>query len=238
MTIDTMLDTILTSEGGYQNQAADNGNWTGGRQNVGKLLGTKYGITPKTLAAWRGVKASSLTEDDIKNLTETEARDIYKDRYYYKPGFDRLPEHLQENVMDMGINAGPKTAIKLLQKAAGVKADGNIGNQTLSAVQNIDNNTYADQRKDHYLTLTLRNPEKYDRYIKGWLNRVDQYRTPTQATDSTPQASFDVNAETQGPPDLFARPPSPYSDGSFFSNSLMQQGEDFLSRIKKAIGWN
>lgn len=69
-------------------------------------------------------------------------------------------------------------------------------------------------------------------------NALDAYEEKTK-TGITDQPAVQPSAPTpQGPPDLFARPPSPYSDGSFFSNPLMQQGEDFLSRIKKAIGWN
>src|SRR5581483_11552457 len=68
-------------------------------------------------------------------VTEAEAREIYADEYL-KP-FAQIPDRfLQEQLADFGVNSGVKTAAETLQRILGVPVDGNIGPQTLKAIQN------------------------------------------------------------------------------------------------------
>jgi hypothetical protein len=62
-------------EGGYSNDPRDHGNWTGGKQGVGVLKGTKYGIS-----------AASYPGLDIENLTMQQADDIYYRDYWVPSG--------------------------------------------------------------------------------------------------------------------------------------------------------
>lgn len=165
------LDIILQSEGGFQNDKEDTGNYVGGR-----LIGTNRGITPAALAEYRGVDPSSITVDDIKGVTEQEARDIYQQNYYIKPRINELPASIQASVFDMNINAG-RNSIKILQRLAGVEEDGVIGPQTLKAVQeaNITPNQYADARIEYYNRVVSKNPDK-KKYLNGWINRANKYR--------------------------------------------------------------
>ena len=73
---------------------------------------TKYGVTLETYREHINPKA---TIEDLKNLTEKSAKDIYKKYYYEKYKIDQLPDYMQHNVLDMAINAGPGRAIELLQ---------------------------------------------------------------------------------------------------------------------------
>jgi lysozyme family protein len=174
--IDNFIDDILKKEGGFQNSSSDNGNWTGGKTGKGTLVGTNLGITAPTLAKWRGVPASSITEADIKNVTAAEAKDIYEKKYYIDTKINLLPQNIQANVLDMAINAGPSRAIKLLQKSAGVTADGKLGPKTLEAVKTVDNNSYVDARNNFYTGLVKQNPEKYSKFEKGWVNRSNSFK--------------------------------------------------------------
>jgi lysozyme family protein len=63
--IDTILDEIIRREGGYVNHPADRGG------------PTKYGITAQTLGRWRKLDRPA-TATEVKALTETEARAIYR----------------------------------------------------------------------------------------------------------------------------------------------------------------
>ena len=56
------VNFTLSQEGGYQDNPADPGNWTGGKVGHGVMKGTKYGIS-----------AESYPHLDIKNLTVVEA---------------------------------------------------------------------------------------------------------------------------------------------------------------------
>lgn len=66
MNAEALLDDILRREGGY----VDDPNDLGGA--------TKYGVTLQTLAAYRG---KPTTKDDVRELTEDEARAIYRAQY-------------------------------------------------------------------------------------------------------------------------------------------------------------
>ena len=66
-------------EGNYTDDPNDHGNWTGGRQGIGELKGTKYGIS-----------AASYPHLDIKNLTMQQADDIYYRDYWQASGADKL----------------------------------------------------------------------------------------------------------------------------------------------------
>lgn len=169
------LDTILKSEGGFQDDTEDTGNY----RPDGTLIGTNRGITPRALAAYRGVDPNSITVADIKGVTEAEARSIYRQDYYERPKIDQLPEALREPVFDMYINAGGN-AIKILQRAAGLTGDavdGAMGPQTLAAIENSDITPadYADARIKYYKGVAERDPDKA-KYLNGWIKRANKYR--------------------------------------------------------------
>ena len=72
-------------------------------------------MTPNSLAEFRGVDPNTITEADIKAVTEDEARQIFKQLYFDKPKLNQLPVNLQEAVFDMQINSR-RNAIRILQK--------------------------------------------------------------------------------------------------------------------------
>lgn len=170
--LDGALDTVLESEGGFQNDKEDTGNY----RPDGTLIGTNKGITPKALAAYKGVDADTITVEDIKSVDDETARAIYKQDYYEGPGINKLPAYLRESVMDMYINAGPN-AIKILQRKVGAKADGILGPATLQAIADSDltKEDYADARIEYYTSIAKSNP-KNKKYLKGWIARANKYR--------------------------------------------------------------
>jgi hypothetical protein len=97
--IDNIIKGILNREGGFTNKPADKGG------------PTKYGITQKTLTAWRQKPA---TIQDVKDLTLDEAFQIYKKLYVEDPGFLKLGDDaLAEQLIDAGANHGTKQSIRL-----------------------------------------------------------------------------------------------------------------------------
>lgn len=126
--LDKSLELILGHEGLYSKAKTDSGNFLNG-----VLVGTKYGITGKTLAAHRGV--TTVTANDVRNMTLQEATAIYAKSYWSQSGGDLLPSGLDYAACDFGINSGPARAVKTLQKVLGIAADGIVGDQTVTAVK-------------------------------------------------------------------------------------------------------
>lgn len=149
---------ILKNEGGYANYSAD----PGGETNYG-ISDRADGVID---ACYRGVR--------IETMTKKEAIDIYFNDYYKPMRLHFLhSDLLRLHVFDMGVNAGPKTAIKMLQKLAKVKADGVIGPVTAAAAkESVTVDGYKDARVNYYESLVKKN-SALKKFIKGWINRVN-----------------------------------------------------------------
>ena len=170
-----VLDTILVAEGGYQTLPKDKGNY----RPDGTLVGTNRGITSQALATYKGVNANTITAEDIKAVTEQDAREIYINNYYLKPKLDMLPDNIRASVFDMNINAG-SNSIKILQRLAGLtgeEVDGGMGPNTLKAIEKaaITPDQYADARIKYYKEVVKKDPEKKE-FLDGWITRANKYR--------------------------------------------------------------
>ena len=160
ITFDEAFKRLIGHEGGYSTDRRDPGNWTGGRVGVGTLKGTKFGLA-----------ANTYPNLDIKNLTLSQAKAIYKKDWWDKLGADGMHSAIVFQLWDFAINAGKSRAIKELQQAVGVPADGVIGPQTLAAVNSHDLNdvilSLTAERLKFYTSLST-----FKTYGKGWTNRV------------------------------------------------------------------
>lgn len=170
MTDEQIISAILKREGGFVDNPADKGG------------PTNHGITMPTLAEWRG---KNVTEADIRTLTEREARDIYKARYVVGPRFHLLADHsVRAVVVDCGVHHGPANAIRMLQRALGVKADGVLGIVTLTAANTTPGHRLAlrvlADRVKFFGRLISKDLTDDDQdgipdnteFAAGWLNRV------------------------------------------------------------------
>ncbi len=159
--IDEIITDILKAEGWdkYTNRPSDRGG------------PTKWGVT---LKSWEDYRGHDCTEDDIKQITEAQAREFYETKYILAPRFNHLPEMLRAMVIDCGVNHGPSAASKWVQRAVGVKQDGVIGPFTLTAVQ--DSNVVATYTKVCASRFRLygrivTKDETQAEYAHGWNNR-------------------------------------------------------------------
>lgn len=129
---------------------------------------TKYGITIPTLSDWWGEKAD---KEDIKSLSVKEASDIYRAKYWNPIKADCLPSGLALVTFDSAINSGQGHAIRWLQAASAVKADGIIGPKTVLAAKSVNQpeaiNDYINIRSHFIKTL-----KDYKKYGKGWEQRL------------------------------------------------------------------
>ena len=121
---DNAFRAVIGEEGGFTTNPVDPGNWTGAKCNVGQCRGTKYGISA---AAYPTLNIAGLSLDDAKT--------IYRRDYWNHVCGDDLPPAFALIVFDAAVNSGPSRAIRWLQSALRVGADGVIGPITVSAAQ-------------------------------------------------------------------------------------------------------
>lgn len=185
---------ITEHEGGLSMHAADNGNWFDAvryakrlpqRRSLGKLVGSKYGVTAYALADHRGV--TDITAKDIATLKLSEAVDIALRAYYARGRFDLLCwNRVVAAAVDASYMSGPTMGAKLLQRALGVPDDGVIGAKVTVPAFAIAIATMGEaelalrfcaERKKFYDQLAsnegANDPDR--KFIKGWRNRADSF---------------------------------------------------------------
>ena len=138
-----ILDAILRREGGYVDHKDDRGRCT------------NYGITIATLRDWR---QQPVTCDDVRKLTETEAREIYRARYL-KP-FDGIDAAIKPQVVDIAVNAGVSRARAILA----------LAQQSSKPIQVA----LTVERLKHYARIVKANPSQAV-FLPGWINRSVEF---------------------------------------------------------------
>jgi lysozyme family protein len=130
MNLSDTLDLLIGREGGYSNHPADKG---------GETI---WGITAATARAF-GYSGA------MRDMPRSVAESIYTERYWLQPRLDQvaaISPSIAEELLDTGVNMGPATAARFLQRALNVLnqdgklypdlvVDGAIGKMTLSALR-------------------------------------------------------------------------------------------------------
>ena len=130
---------VLKWEGGYVDNPADPGGET------------KFGISKRAYPSF-----------DIKNLTEEQAKAIYRRDYWEKMGCNALAWPMNLVVFDTSVNMGCSKAAEIR-----VQMEGLMGN---------DWREYLLYRISHYVKLAAK--PSMNQFLRGWLNRVmDLWRT-------------------------------------------------------------
>ena len=148
---------LLKREGGSK-RVKDSGGWT------------RYGIS----------EYAHGDEHVIWDLTEEDAREIYKYEYI-KPIVDRVGKNnVAFKISDMNVNIGYPQTVKIVQKALGLEVDGKFGPSTVNALKKAMDKWGEDEVIDilsktqlsFYDSLRTSNPEKYGKY-GGWDERAE-----------------------------------------------------------------
>jgi lysozyme family protein len=131
---------------------------------------------PGGLTRW-GISQRAYPDEDIRNLTEARAKELFRRDYWEPCHCDDLPAPIAIAFADSAFNQGVGTAIKLLQKSLGVKADGVIGPITRAAANNWNGDPEAvNQFLSHRL---LRYANGQTKYRRGWFLRVLRLKDAT-----------------------------------------------------------
>jgi lysozyme family protein len=130
MTIDEIIEGVLKAEGGYVNNPNDRGGET------------NWGITI-------AVARENSYYGPMSALPRETAKTIYEKQYVVAPGFDKvaaLSAEIGAELVDTGVNMGPRVAATFLQRALNVLnnmgsgykdllVDGDVGPATLFALK-------------------------------------------------------------------------------------------------------
>jgi len=154
---DTALAHVLKSEGLWSDNPQDPGG------------ATMKGITFAVFKDWK--RNPHLTKDDLKNISDQDVHDLYKQLYWDKVHGDDLPAGVDYATFDAAVNMGVGRAVKLLQEAVGVDADGIIGQGTIQAISKANTRSllenFSAEKTAFYKSLNT-----FATFGKGWLNRV------------------------------------------------------------------
>ena len=185
--IDKLIPFILKCEGGFVNDPTDRG----GATNKGVTIATyeaycsKNGLPRPTVA-------------DLKHISDAHWREIAKTMYWDKWHADDINSQKVANILVDWVWASGIHGIKKPQALLGVKADGIVGNKTLSAVNCADpEELFAEiyqERVKFINAIVARSVAAYEkkigrkatekellkytqkRFAKGWLNRLREIR--------------------------------------------------------------
>jgi lysozyme family protein len=118
---------------------------------------------------------------DIRGLTHDQAADVYRHYFWESNGYGRIPDQtLATKVFDVCVNAGPKRAHILLQRAvdalgATLATDGVLGPASWAAVLSADasalTQAMCDAQSAFYRSLVQEKPA-LSKFLQGWLKRA------------------------------------------------------------------
>ena len=158
---DKSFDLVIVNEGGFVNNPKDPGG------------ATNWGCTQ---AVWEKYVGHSVTVDDMKALTKEDVKPLYKRNYWDALHGDAIPSGLDYCLFDCAINSGVNRSAKIIQEIVGVFADGAIGNNTVSAITQLNPvtaiNEFCDKRQAFLESL-----KTFPVFGKGWSKRVSEVRT-------------------------------------------------------------
>lgn len=158
-------EKMIRNEGGYKLHTIKGDR--GGQTYAG--IARKY---HPTWAGWLYIDSGDL--DNIE-LTQ-KVRGFYRDHFWDRISGDHIESQLTaETLFDFAVNAGYKTAIKLVQVVVNATPDGIMGPKTLKKLNAINEHLF---RAHYALAKVARYAEIVNRdrgqlkFLLGWINRT------------------------------------------------------------------
>jgi lysozyme family protein len=139
MSFEKALKFVLKWEGGYSANTNDKGG------------ATNKGITQSTYNTWLRSKGKNLK--DVRNITDSEVREIYYNNYWLKAGCNKMSEKFAILCFDTAVNMGVGRVKEFLEYAK-----------------------YTNP--DKFIIARIRKYNEFAKYgnqkifLQGWLNRI------------------------------------------------------------------
>lgn len=172
-TYEKAIPHILKWESGYVNDPDDMG-------------GETYrGITRKNFPKWSGwafideeKKKGEIEEKTIFQEIETKVHAFYKVEFWNKIYCDMMKdERVALFMFDWFVNSGYH-AVRGAQRVLNITVDGVMGNGTLRAINNAPDSLFEalKQERINFLKGIVAKRPSQEKFLKGWLNRVNYYK--------------------------------------------------------------
>lgn len=150
---------------------------------IGKTLAREGGsrftdvASDKGGATKFGISQAAYPNVDIRNLTEQQARDIYKRDYWDRVrGDDINSQIVAENIFDTAVNMGVRTTSRFVQTLLDIlPADGIIGSGSLSVINQQDEKQFLANFtlvKIGYYAQLCNKDTTQTKFLLGWINRA------------------------------------------------------------------
>ena len=175
------LELVLRYEGGFSSDAADPGNWTGGKCGSGACHGTLKGIASSAYADNLRLLGSAAAgfPASVADLSDPQVAAIYRVAYWNRVRGDDLAPALALVAFDSAVNCGTGRAARWLQDVCGTPVDGSLGPNSVAAARAAVSlrgasaiaGALLDEREAFYEGLPT-----FGRYGHGWLARIDDLR--------------------------------------------------------------
>lgn len=164
--VNKLVPHILKWEGGFVNDPDDLGG------------ATNKGVTFRTYKLYRNRKGLPIPSvGDLKRLSNDEFTDILKTMFWDACRADSIQSQSVANaIVDWAWHSGTTTAAKEIQRVLGVKADGIIGNITLSAINSQSPLPLFGKIKAarvKYIERICKSRPGNQKYYRGWMNRIN-----------------------------------------------------------------
>lgn len=151
------LAALLIHEGGYSNHSADPGG------------PTNWGIT---LADARRYWKGDATADDVRQMPQSVARKIYRERYWNALRCDDLPSGVDYAVFDYGVNSGIGRVGKVLRRVLDLPDNASVVSDTVIAAANDADVTRTISAICAERMAFLKSLTTFPVFGRGWTRRV------------------------------------------------------------------
>lgn len=164
--LDVLAPFIFSFEGVYSNDPIDRGG------------ATKYGVT---IATWKRQgydkdRDGDIDVEDLKLITIDDAKMIMRKNFWNKWQADAIKDQSIANCLVDWVWGSGVYGIKIPQAKLGVLADGIVGPKTIAALNRQDPKEFfawLKARRKTYLQRYVQSNQKQQKFLKGWLRRLD-----------------------------------------------------------------
>lgn len=191
-TFDDALRRLLVHEGGYAHHPSDPGG------------PTNFGIT---IHDYRKYVKPDASAADVRAMPLSDAKAIYRDKYWSALRCDELPLGVDYAVFDYGVNSGTARAAKVLQRLLGLPDNGRMSDALVAAVTAHDAAGLVARLCDERLAF-LKGLRTWPVFGAGWGRRVAEVRRAALAmANSRPDndAASPAHGRGEVPPRRTAR---------------------------------
>jgi len=148
-----------------------------------KTISKEGGLTSDTGGLTNfGISSRSYPNENIRGMTKERAAALYVRDYWNPLLLNGIKsQEIAESIFDFAVNSGISRAVKTARIILSSPKTGAMTSEEIKQINLLDpkafNYNYGKQRESFYTNLTILDPVKYQKYLKGWINRARSFYT-------------------------------------------------------------